>query len=416
MKKKYDFIIVGSGAGGATLARELSRKNKSILILEAGDKKFPPPFTPAKSKEGIAIFEVFGAGGATTLCNGNGVRALERDLAERGINLETEYRELEAELQIGPIALSLLSPEGSLKLLEISKESGLQLERMPKFIDPKKCVRCGCCSSGCKYGAKWDVRSFLNEAVACGAELLCQTHVEKVLIEHGQATGVEAVGPDGRKQYQADTVVLAAGGLRTPVILLHSGFAKAGQKLFIDICELWMGVTPEIDISNEPPMQLVNMEHALTDRIIATTVYSHDTERLRFYCGENADLFLKNKWVGVLVKIGDEAVGRIFPDGTVSKGVTPRDREKFEKGAQLAKDILLRAGAEPKTILKQPTLYGGHNGGSAAIGEIVDTDLRTEVDNLFVCDASVLPLAPGLPPILTILALARRLGENLSYP
>ncbi|MCX6912759.1 MAG: NAD(P)-binding protein, partial [Verrucomicrobia bacterium] len=73
MKKKYDFIIVGSGAGGATLARELSRKNKSVLILEAGDKKFPPPFTPAKSKEGIAIFEVFGAGGATTLCNGNGV-------------------------------------------------------------------------------------------------------------------------------------------------------------------------------------------------------------------------------------------------------------------------------------------------------------------------------------------------------
>ncbi len=47
-------------------------------------------------------------------------------------------------------------------------------------------------------------------------------------------------------------------------------------------------------------------------------------------------------------------------------------------------------------------------------GEIVDTDLRTEVDNLFVCDASVLPLAPGLPPILTILALARRLGKRLS--
>lgn len=414
MKKKYDFIIVGSGAGGATLARELSRKNKSVLILEAGDKKFPPPFTPAKSKEGIAIFEVFGAGGATTLCNGNGVRALERDLAERGINLETEYRELEAELKIAPIALSLLSPEGSLKLLEIFQGAGVRLERMPKFIDPKKCARCGRCSSGCEYGAKWDVRSFLNEAVACGAELLCRTRVEKVLIERGQATGVEAVGPAGRKQYQAGAVVLAAGGLRTPIILQHSGFAKAGQKLFIDTCELWMGVTPEIDISHEPPMQLVNTEYALTDRIIATTAYTHNTERLRFYCGEKAELFLKNKWVGILVKIGDEATGRIFPDGTISKGVTPRDREKLEKGARLAKDILLRAGANPKTISKQPTIYGGHNGGSAAIGEIVDTDLKTEVDNLFVCDASVLPLAPGLPPLLTILALAQRLGKTLS--
>jgi hypothetical protein len=37
-------------------------------------------------------------------------------------------------------------------------------------------------------------------------------------------------------------------------------------------------------------------------------------------------------------------------------------------------------------------------------------ELQTEVDNLFVCDASVLPKAPGLPPILTIVALARRLA------
>lgn len=414
MEKKYDFIVVGSGAGGSTLARELSRKNRSVLILEAGENKFPLPLTPARSKEGIAIYEVFGAGGATTLCNGNGCRALERDLAERGIRLETEYRELEAELKIAPIALSLLSPEGSLKLLEIFQEGSLHLERMPKFIDPDKCHGCGLCSSGCEHGAKWDVRSFLHEAIASGAELLCETRVEKVLIEGGKATGVEAIGPAGRQQYLADTVVLAAGGLRTPMILQHSGMAGAGQRLFIDICEVWSGITPEIDISKEPPMQLVYTEHALTDRIIATTVYVHDEKRLRFYLGEKADLLLENKWMGVLVKIGDESTGRIFPDGTFSKGVTISDREKLEKGGSFARDILHRAGADSSTIFKWPTMYGGHNGGSAAIGEIVDTDLKTQVDNLFVCDASVLPLAPGLPPLLTILALAMRLGKQLS--
>ncbi len=414
MNEKYDYIIVGSGAGGSTLARELSRRKKSVLILEAGEKIFPPPFTPAKSKEGIAIFEVFGVGGATTLCNGNAVRALEKDLAELGINLETEYRELESELQIAPIALSLLTPEGGLKLLAMFKEPGMRLERMPKFIDPMKCEDCGRCSSGCEYGAKWDVRCFLEDALADGAELVCQSRVEKVIIERGRAVGVEAIGPGGRQAYHADAVVLAAGGLRTPVILQHSGFAKAGQKLFIDTCELWLGVTPEIDISGEPPMQLVHTEHLLSDGFIVTTAYTQSEERLRFYCGDKAELFLKNKWMGILIKIQDEAVGRIFPDGTVSKGVTPRDREKLDKGARLAREMLLRAGAQPETIVKAPTIYGGHNGASAAIGEIVDANLRTEVDNLFVCDGSVLPHAPGLPPVLTILALARHLGRQLA--
>jgi len=57
---------------------------------------------------------------------------------------------------------------------------------------------------------------------------------------------------------------------------------------------------------------------------------------------------------------------------------------------------------------------GGHPGGTAAIGEIVDKDLQTEVNNLFACDASVLPTAPGLPPILTIVALAKRLAKQLA--
>jgi len=43
----------------------------------------------------------------------------------------------------------------------------------------------------------------------------------------------------------------------------------------------------------------------------------------------------------------------------------------------------------------------------------VDANLATEVDGLSVCDASVIPEAWGLPPTLTILALARRLARQL---
>ena len=50
---------------------------------------------------------------------------------------------------------------------------------------------------------------------------------------------------------------------------------------------------------------------------------------------------------------------------------------------------------------------------TAKIGEIVDSNLETDIKNLFVCDASVLPISPGKPPILTILALSKRLADYL---
>ena len=53
-------------------------------------------------------------------------------------------------------------------------------------------------------------------------------------------------------------------------------------------------------------------------------------------------------------------------------------------------------------------------GGSAKIGDVVDSNLATEIDGLFVCDCSVIPEAWGLPPTLTILALASRLARKLA--
>jgi len=61
---------------------------------------------------------------------------------------------------------------------------------------------------------------------------------------------------------------------------------------------------------------------------------------------------------------------------------------------------LVKAGTDGKSIV-------------VSNGRVVDEGLQTEVDNLFVCDASVFPTSPGMPPILTIVALAKRL-EALS--
>ncbi|PKN30458.1 MAG: hypothetical protein CVU64_03265 [Deltaproteobacteria bacterium HGW-Deltaproteobacteria-21] len=411
--QKHDVVVVGSGAGGATVARELSRAGMNVIVVERGEDKFPLPLSIATSKEGIDIYQAFGAGGATVLCNGNGVRALEQDLAGLGIDLEREYCELEAELQIAPIAESLLSENGSLKLLEILDASGIHMKRMPKFVDPGKCVGCGMCSLGCPNGAKWSAVEFFGDALSHGAEIIYNTAVEKVLIENHRAVGIEASGPAGKVRIAADVVILAAGGLKTPVILQSSGFDKAGRRLFIDLCEIWQGVTPEIDISREAPMQLVYTDMAQSHRISLSTVHLRNKEKIKYYCGDKADLFVDANWIGILVKIGDESVGRVFADGTIAKGVTANDRKKFEEGGVMAREILRKAGAADEAIIKLDRVYGGHNGATAAIGDLVNTDLQTEVSNLFVCDGSVLPFAPGLPPVLTIMALAKRLANHL---
>ncbi len=53
----------------------------------------------------------------------------------------------------------------------------------------------------------------------------------------------------------------------------------------------------------------------------------------------------------------------------------------------------------PSSISSTP-IRGAHPGGTAAIGKVVDKNLETSIKGLFIADASVIPQAPGRPPIL----------------
>ena len=117
--------------------------------------------------------------------------------------------------------------------------------------------------------------------------------------------------------------------------------------------------------------------------------------------------------LGIMTKTADDSAGRIYPDGSFSKPITEEDKKRLEKGSSISKEILIKAGADSKSIIVSK-VAGAHPGGTAAIGELVDSNLQTEVNNLFVCDGSVLPTAAGAPPILTIAALAKRLAKSLT--
>ncbi|HET6488399.1 MAG TPA: GMC oxidoreductase [Syntrophales bacterium] len=97
--------------------------------------------------------------------------------------------------------------------------------------------------------------------------------------------------------------------------------------------------------------------------------------------------------------------------GGVRKRLSAEDKKRLRHGIERAKGILRNAGA--RSIFT--TWYiAAHPGGRVKIGDLVDSHLQTEIENLYVCDSSVIPAAWGLPPVFTILCLARRLAKRLS--
>jgi choline dehydrogenase-like flavoprotein len=427
-EKKYDVAIIGGGAGGSTLAHELARRGIRVVVLEAGNRikrlgefiaamkwydRSPLLSRPLRSREGVIIWRVFVDGGGTVVSCANGVRCLEKELSEHGISLEEEFQAAERELAVSPIDERLLS-EGSRTLRTAAAEIGITFELMPKFIDAGKCIRCGLCTYGCKYGAKWSADSYLDSAVKNGAEILHDFQARSITIESGKAHGVKGNGPGGAKEIRAESVIVAAGGIGTPVILQNSGIRSAGRKLFLDLFVTTYGVTDGCNLTKEPPMALVNRDF-LTERGFILAPFANHSRLARLVeCGPRGFSPDKKNLIGIMTKIRDDEIGKVYPDGSVSKAVTESDWKKLQEGISLSKQILNAVGVKEKGIFVSK-VQGAHPGGTAAIGDIVDHNLQTEVKNLFVCDASVLPRSPGLPPILTLAALSKRLGKHLAH-
>ena len=115
---------------------------------------------------------------------------------------------------------------------------------------------------------------------------------------------------------------------------------------------------------------------------------------------------------GLMIKVKDEIAGGITMEGKISKPMTERDQQRLNHAAIVCRKILVEAGCDSESIFITP-LRGTHPSGTVRIGEMLDTDLRTEVEGLYVCDASTFPEALDRPTVLTIIALGKRLSQHL---
>ncbi len=393
-----DVIVVGSGAGGATVARELSKEGMNVTIIEKG------PCTKTgnahkyyeNSDVGVELLKTSCVGGTTLVTAGNAVRTCQENLKTIGIDLEQEFDEIEMEMNVSKLPDSHFG-QGTISIMESAESMGFNVEKMSKFIDPERCTPCGNCAFGCPNDSKWTSRSYIEDAIGYGAKLIENTKITSIMCENGELKGVKSVD----KEFRADMVVISAGGIETPRILNSAGL-NAGDNLFVDTFVTVGGVLKNIGFNKEVQM---NALIKLDDLILSPHYSGILKDKLQKYNAGNNDI------LGIMVKIADEPSGKVRED-SIEKYSTSVDVALLAEGSAVAGTILKESGVNPVTLTSTPA-RGAHPGGTAAIGQVVDTNLETEISGLFVADASVFPNAPGAPPVLTIVALAKRLGTFL---
>jgi len=418
-------IVVGSGAGGATVSKEL-QGHFDVTVLEAG-KKFHPfsldlrvperlkkigllfderliqlifPITKIrKCDDRMILVNGIGYGGTTTISAGNALRK-DEDLKKIGIDLDDEFEEIYQEIPVTTDHHRLWR-NPTQRLFKICQEMDLDPNPAPKMGNYERCRSCGRCVLGCPHGVKWDSRRFLSTAMDKGARLISGCRVEEVVTEGNEARGVLARHRRKRKFFPADLIILAAGGFGTPEILKNSGI-DCEPNLFVDpvlcVAVEWGGSRQNQEI---PMPFVVQREHFMLSPYF---------DYLSFFFNKHWNHPPQNI-LSMMIKLADNNIGDISKRN-IKKNLTDQDKGRLEEAVSICKEILLRLGAKKEDIFLG-TINAGHPGGMLPLSEKEARSIHNPrlPENLYVADATLLPKSLGNPPILTIVALAKRVSK-----
>jgi choline dehydrogenase-like flavoprotein len=420
----FDVIVVGTGPGGASVARELARAGARVLMLErGGDAPLAGTVTqmagmaavPGKGaflhRDGSLLVRALTVGGTSTINFATASPPPLAMFAAHGIDLAPALAAWRAELPMAPLPDTLVGPMAT-RIMAAARSAGFEWRKLDKLIRPETC-RNGCwrCVYGCPFGAKWSARELVDAARAAGATLVSDAMVTRLRVEDGRAAGVEARVAGVATTYTAPVVVLAAGGIGSPRVLHASGLMPARAPFFSDPVVAVMGSVDDLDGGGaEVPMAAGASFHAdgiaLADLTLPQPMYAAFAAQ----AGRVDRLLAHDRTLTIMVKIRDAIGGAVGPRW-VDKTLTPDDRARFDHGVALAKSILAHAGARHVFASHH---FAAHPGGSVPIGRAVDSDLQTKTPGLYVCDAAVIPEPWGLPPTLTLLCLGHRLAAHLA--
>ena len=255
-------VIVGSGAGGATVAAELAEAGVDVIVLEEGGYHPTESFTAGTGRALRTLYRDGGGGmaighpsvlyaegrcvGGSTVVNGGmswrtPARVLRRWAEQEGLraiseqDLDPYFAAIESRLSVG-----LQDPETIGRDSELFK-GGAEARGwtvVPNRRNQLHCAGTNSCSSGCPTGAKQSMLvTSVPRALALGARLLADCRVDRITRSGPAVTGVTGhfVRPGGRRgpslTVRARVVIVAGGALQTPALLMRSGLRSASGQL-----------------------------------------------------------------------------------------------------------------------------------------------------------------------------------------
>ena len=470
--ERFDVVVVGSGAGGGIIAGELAERGRRVLLLELGPHLTARDFTRWEAKAAHDLWWPIrfalidgGAGGAVGLVAGRcvgGSTTINTKVALRA-HANDYAKWHEASGLVGssgtPFAASDLDPhydrveerlgvrertdwKHSVRTVEPAfRELGSPLEPVRSYTD-STCSSCGSCLQGCPTNAgKSTQNTYIADAlVASGLELRADARVERIVIEDGEAKGVEYVDRDGKViRVDAGAVVVAAGTLNTPQLLMRSGLPDSassrlvGRNLGFHPARIVYGLFDEPqDAHMVYPITAHAMGHQHDEDggfVIEATTIQDPIGFATTAENENGPLWgdklvetLRGfrHWIGLLVMVNDENNGTVHVDEngqeSFEAAFNEREQERLGGALDFTRQVLTTAGA---TDLCWTGLITTHIQGTCRMGSdpersVVDADGQSwDVKRLYVGDGSVVPRTLSVNPSLTIMALADRLAGHL---
>jgi choline dehydrogenase-like flavoprotein len=490
-----DVCVVGSGAAGSVVAAELAAAGKSVIVVEAGGPQSDGDFD---QHELVGMQQLFREGGLA------GTRDLSMSLlagAALGggttVNWQScfrtpdDVREEWAELsgcgffegdaftesldavwrRIGASTDESEINENNSAICRGAKSLGYHwstIARNSLGCDPSQC---GNCIFGCRVGGKQSAAiTYLLDAVRSGAQVIAPYSARKLQQSKGRVTGVEGTYADPYGERRALTIVapqviLAAGALETPVLLMRSGLKSLhlGEHLFLHPTVAATGLySSPIESWSGPPQtvvcdQFTNLSEGYGYRIEAAPVHpgllaaavpwssardhrremqqvrraasfivltrDSSTGRVRVNkAGQPYFDYKLGKEEKRLVKHGMATVARIHHAAGAERILTLHStRVSWDRDSGVPIEKFCRQIEAAPTSPNRLPLFSAHQMGTCRMG----SDRASAVcdghgavfgmSGVYVADASLFPASSGVNPMITVMALARYVAKGLAH-